>query len=68
MDNLAALGAALAAMSSDDEHRYDGCVMFSALPDAPTIDRPTLVERIRRLRRRGSRFRAPVSSLTAATA
>ncbi|WP_344714872.1 hypothetical protein [Microbacterium terregens] len=55
MDNLAGLGAAVAAMSSDDGHRYEGCVMLSALPDAPTIDRPTLVERIRRLRRRGPR-------------
>ena len=57
MDNFAGLGAAVAAMSSDDEHRYEGCVMLSALPGAPIIDRPTFVERIRRLRRRGSRVR-----------
>jgi hypothetical protein len=67
MDNLIGLGAALAAMSTDDERRYDGCVMLSALPDAPIIDRPTLIDRIRRLRPGGSQIRAsaPASPPTA---
>jgi hypothetical protein len=63
MDNLAGLGAALAAMSTDDGRRYDGSVMLSALPDAPTIDRPRLIDRIRRLLPRGSRVRTSASAL-----
>jgi hypothetical protein len=63
MDNLAGLGAVLAAMSTDDERRYDGCVMLSALPDAPIIDRPRLIDRIRRLLPRRSRVRASASAL-----
>lgn len=51
MDNLAGIGAALAAMRGDDG-RYDGAPMLSALPDAPIVsDRPTIVEHLRRMTR-----------------
>jgi len=53
MENLAAIGAALAARHTDDGLRYAGCSMLSALPNAPTIARPAVVERLRgRLGRR----------------
>jgi hypothetical protein len=47
MENLAGLGVALAAMWSDEKNPYDGYVMLSALPGAPTIDRPSVAERVR---------------------
>jgi hypothetical protein len=46
MDNLAGIGAALAAMWIDDDEPYRGHAMLSALPNAPTIDRPTVRERL----------------------
>ncbi|GAA3729575.1 hypothetical protein GCM10022225_08840 [Plantactinospora mayteni] len=53
MDNLAGIGAALAAMRPDDGRRYEGCLMLSALPQAPTIPhRRTFAERFRRLTHR----------------
>lgn len=56
MDNIAGIGAALAAMRPDDGQRYQGCLMLSALPQSPTIShKPTFAERILRLLRRGSR-------------
>ena len=36
MDATTGIGAALAAMR-EDEGRYDGCVMLSALPSAPVV-------------------------------
>jgi len=63
MDNLAGLGAALAAMSTDDGRRYDGSVMLSALPDAPTIDRPRFIDRVRRLLPRRSRVRVSTAAV-----
>ena len=53
MDNNTGIASALAAMRPDeDRKRYEGCVMFSALPDAPTISSPTVRERLLDLRRR----------------
>jgi len=51
MDHLAASGAAYAAMRPDDDRtRYEGCLMLSALPGAPTIaPRPGILERWARL-------------------
>ncbi len=48
MENLAGLGIALAAMLSDDDaaDRYRGYPMLSALPDAPTVDRASFIERL----------------------
>ena len=46
MQDLAALGTALAAMSEhDDDERYGGCLMLSALPGAPCAE-PSRLERI----------------------
>ena len=44
--------AAVVAMRDDDEHRYDGCLMFSALPGAPMLPAPTTGERLRGVARR----------------
>lgn len=50
MEDLAGLGTALAAARAGDDSRYEGCLMLSALPSAPTIElRPGLGERLRRL-------------------
>jgi hypothetical protein len=50
MEDLAGLGTALAAARPCDDSRYEGCLMLSALPSAPTIElRPGLGERLRRL-------------------
>ena len=37
MDGLTGVGAALAAMR-EDEGRYEGCLMLSALPGAPVVE------------------------------
>jgi hypothetical protein len=47
--------AAVVAMRDDDEHRYDGCLMFSALPGAPMLSAPTTGERLRQVVRSVSR-------------
>jgi hypothetical protein len=53
MDNMAGIAAALAAMRPDDGRRYEGSLMLSALPHAPTIGhRPSRAERFLRLVRR----------------
>lgn len=61
MTDLAGIGAALAAMHSNDEHRYDGLLIRSALPDAPMVTRLSVFERIRGVRPgsavRGARVR-----------
>lgn len=49
MDSLLGLGAALAAMRPDDGRRYRGCLMLSALPDAPVVPEGTRAPRLRRL-------------------
>jgi len=55
MDHTAAIGAALFAMRPHDGRRYEGCLMLSALPQAPTTShRPTFRERLRRQTRRGT--------------
>jgi hypothetical protein len=53
MDTTVGIGTAIAALRPDDGQRYQGCLMLSALPQAPTIDDgPTRVERILRLLRK----------------
>jgi hypothetical protein len=56
--------AAVVAMRDDDEHRYDGCLMFSALPGAPMLSAPTTGERLREVVRRAfaRRLAAPAGS------
>jgi len=44
--------AAVVAMRDDDELRYDGCLMFSALPGAPILSAPTTGERLRAVARK----------------
>lgn len=46
MENLAAIGAALASMLPDDGRRYADCLMLSALPGAPMV--PPLRRRLSR--------------------
>lgn len=54
MDNMAGIAAALAAMRPDDGRRYEGSLMLSALPHAPTIGHHrSRAERFLRLVRRG---------------
>ena len=68
MDSLA-MGAALAAMTADGDRRYEGTLMLSALPDAPTVsDRHRLAERARvwRARRAGRPALARVAAPTSA--
>jgi hypothetical protein len=56
MDGEMGFAGALGAMTSDDGCRYNGCLMFSALPGAPVDEalstREQIVDRIRRLVRR----------------
>jgi hypothetical protein len=47
MDNTIGLAPALVAMEPDETgHRYDGSLMLSALPQAPTITGQTRWERL----------------------
>ena len=66
MENLG-IATALVTVGTDDGRRYEGTLMLSALPNAPTVEyRPRLAERLRRLvptlsRPRG---RQPLASAT----
>jgi hypothetical protein len=55
MDQLTGVAAAMASLRAHDQRRYEGCSMLSALPGAPTIDRPSLADRILRTVRRSVR-------------
>ncbi len=55
MDGNTGVAAALAAMRPDDGRRYEGCLMLSALPQAPTVSRHVRGERLLRLVRRSPR-------------
>ena len=46
MDAYLGTAAAIVALRPDDAHRYDGCPMLSALPDALTVTAPTMGERL----------------------
>lgn len=62
MDQYAAHGAAIAALTSGEE-RYAGSPMFSALPNAPTVDDAPWWRRLRP--RRVDEFRVLVGGVHA---
>jgi hypothetical protein len=64
MDNTPRIIAALAAMRPDDGKRYEGTLMLSALPNAPTVEhRPRLAARLRRIGARVLATRGPAEVL-----
>ena len=47
MDNTIGLASALVAMQPDETgHRYNGAILLSARPQAPTVTQPTRWERL----------------------